>query len=671
MHDRRGARAAADRAQGSGLTERGHVAAAALALAGVASHLVLRFATDVSTSVANAPLVIVLAVAGAPLVLALLWRALHGEFGSDHLAGVSIVTSVLLHQYLAGAIVVLMLAGGNALEQLAVARAASVLRALAKRVPTIAHRRHGSGFEDVPVDDIVVGDELSLLPHEICPVDGDVIEGHGAMDESYLTGEPFTISKGPGSAVLSGAINGDSSLAIRTTRVAADSRFARIMRVMRDAEQRRPALRRVGDQLGAIYTPAALTLAAAAWWWSGQPERFLSVVVVATPCPLIIGIPVAIIGAISTAARRGIVVKDPAALEQIALCRTIIFDKTGTLTYGRPMLSGEDYARPWTRDRVLPLVASLERYSRHPLADAIVRAAETAGYPLPVVERLREEPGAGLVGTVDGLEVRITSRARTAQRFTLPPEEPSGLECVVLVDDQLAATFHFHDIPRTDSRGFIMHLGPRHGFTRVLLVSGDRETEVRRLAQSVAISKVHAATSPEDKVEIVRRETAHAKTVFVGDGINDAPALLTATVGIAFGRQSDVTTEAAGIVIVDTSLTRVDELIHISRRLRTVALQSAVGGMALSVAGMGFAAAGMLTPVAGAILQEGIDLVAVLNALRTAGRRLQSDRFAQAPAKGAGTQPELGAEGAVEVRHVAEPAVEHDVQNTARRMRKA
>jgi len=617
MHDRGGTSAAAIGTPGRGLTERGHIAAAALALAGIAAHLFLRFGVNVPSTLAGAPLLAVLAIAGLPLIVALLWRGLHGQFGSDHLAGVSIVASVLLHEYLAGAIVVLMLAGGNALEQLAVTRAASVLRALARRVPTIAHRRRGSGFDNVPVGEIVVGDELSLLPHEICPVDGEVVQGHGSMDESYLTGEPFTISKGPGSIVLSGAVNGASSLAIRTTRVAADSRFARIMQVMRDAEQRRPALRRVGDQLGAIYTPAALLLAATAWWWSGQPERFLSVVVVATPCPLIIAIPVAIIGAISTAARRGIIVKDPAALEQIATCKTIIFDKTGTLTYGRPALSVEHYADGWPRERLLPLVASLERYSRHPLAGAIVRAAEAARYRLPDVERLHEEPGAGLVGSVAGSEVRITSRARVAARFTLPPEEPSGLECVVLVDDQYAALLCFHDVPRADSRGFILHLGPHHGFTRVLLVSGDRDAEVRRLAQSVAITNVHAATSPEDKVAIVTRETARAKTVFVGDGINDAPALLTATVGIAFGQQSDVTSDAAGIVVVDTSLSKVDELIHISRRLRRVALQSAIGGMALSLAGMLVAAGGMLTPVAGAVLQEAIDLVAVLNALRT------------------------------------------------------
>ncbi|HUK37431.1 MAG TPA: heavy metal translocating P-type ATPase [Vicinamibacterales bacterium] len=618
MHDRGGAEPAALGAQRRGLVERGHAAAAALALAGVAAHLILRFVWRASPAIANAPLLAVLAIAGTPLVGALLWRAAHGEFGSDHLAGISIVTSVLLHQYLAGAIVVLMLAGGNALEQMAVARAASVLRALAKRVPTVAHRRAGSGFHDVPVEAVQVGDALSMLPHEICPVDGEVIEGHGAMDESYLTGEPFTISKGPGSTVLSGAVNGESSLAIRTTRVAADSRFARIMRVMRDAEQRRPAMRRIGDELGTIYTPVALVLAAAAWWWSGQPERFLSVVIVATPCPLIIAIPVAIIGAISTAARRGIIVRDPAALEQMTLCTTMILDKTGTLTYGRPALSAEHYAPEWSRDRVLPLVASLERYSRHPLAGAIVRAAEDARCPLPDVERLHERPGSGLAGRVGGHDVAVTSRARTAGRFALPPEETSGLECVILVDDRYAATYRFHDVPRPDSRGFVVHLGPRHGFTRVLLVSGDREAEARRLAQSVAITDVYGATSPEDKVEIVQLETSRAKTLFVGDGVNDAPALLTATVGVAFGQQSDVATEAAGVVVIDTSLSKVDELIHISRRLRRVALQSAIGGMALSLGGMLLAAAGMLTPIAGAVLQEGIDLAAVLNALRTA-----------------------------------------------------
>lgn len=595
-----------------------HALVAVLALAGILAHLSLRYLTGSSASAGNLPLLAVLLIGGTPLVLRLVWKGAHGEFGSDHLAGISIVASALLNEYLAGAIVVLMLSGGETLEALAVSEATSVLRALAKRLPTLAHRRRGSAFEDVPVGDLIVGDEVSILPHEICPVDGEVVQGHGRMDESYLTGEPFSISKGPGAMVLSGAINGEASLGVRATRVAADSRYARIMRVMQEAEQRRPNLRRIGDQLGAWYTPLALAVAGLAWWVSGNPVRFLSVVVIATPCPLLIAIPVAIIGAISTAARRGIIIKDPAALEQLTLCHTMILDKTGTLTYGRPSVSEELYAPSYARETVLPAVAALERYSRHPLAGAIVKAAADAGYPLPDVEWIREEAGIGLRGKVGDSLVLVTSRSHAAARFDLPPSQPTGLECIVILDEHHAATFRFHDVPRADSRGFVGHLGPTHGFTRVLLVSGDREGEVRRLADAVSIAQIYAGTSPEEKVAIVRRETARTKTVFIGDGINDAPALMAATVGIAFGQHSDVASEAARVVIIDSSLSKVDELIHLSYRLRRVALQSAIGGMLLSGVGMVFAAVGLLSPVAGAVAQEAIDLLAVLNALRTA-----------------------------------------------------
>jgi len=573
------------------------------------------------------PLVAVLVIGGVPLVLRLLWTAAHGEFGSDQLAGISIVASVLLGEYLAGAIVVLMLSGGETLEAFAVAKATSVLRALASRLPTLAHRRTGDGFEDVPVSDLAVGDEVSIFAHEICPVDGEVVRGHGSVDESYLTGEPFSISKGPGAMILSGSINGDSALGIRATKIAADSRYAQIMRVMQEAEQRRPNLRRIGDQLGAWYTPLALTVAASAWWASGDPVRFLSVVVIATPCPLLIAIPVAIIGAISTAARRGIIVKDPAALEQLTLCRTMILDKTGTLTYGRPTLSEEFYAPPHTREAVLPLVAALERYSRHPLAGAILKAAADARLPLPNVDWIREEPGTGLHGKAGGTIVLVTNRSHAAATSHVPPGAATGLECVVILNDAYAATLRFHDVPRADSRGFVGHLAPVHGFSRVLLVSGDREPEVRRLADAVAIAQIHAGTSPEEKVVIVRRETERARTVFIGDGINDAPALLSATVGIAFGQHSNVTSEAARVVILDSSLSKVDDLIHLSYRLRRIALQSAIGGMVLSAAGMGFAAFGLLSPVMGAVAQEAIDLVAVLNALRTARWRSSRSDF--------------------------------------------
>jgi heavy metal translocating P-type ATPase len=568
------------------------------------------------------PLIAALLFGGVPLVLGLLGKLLRGEFGSDLLAGISIVTSVLLHEHLAGTLVVLMLSGGEALEAYAVRQASSVLAALAKRVPSGAHRKEGGGVTDVPLDRVAVGDVLVVFPHEICPVDGTVVEGHGSMDEAYLTGEPYRMAKTPGSEVLSGAVNGDTALTIRADRRAIDSRYAKIMQVMRDSEQHRPRLRRLGDKLGALYTPLAVGLALLAWALSGEPVRFLAVLVVATPCPLLIAIPVAIIGSISLAARRGIIIKDPAVLETIDTCRTALFDKTGTLTYGRPQLTGLHLAPGFAEREILALIASLERYSKHPLAGAVLEAARAAGAPLTNADRVSERPGEGLRGTVAGRSLQVTSRAKLAAQdpgaaAQLPPTG-GGLECVLLIDGRYAATLSFRDQPRADGASFIRHLRPRHGFERVLLVSGDRESEVRYLADLVGIPEVHAGQTPEQKVERVRAETRRARTVFLGDGINDAPALTAATVGIAFGRNSDITAEAAGAVILESSLAKVDELLHVSRRMRRIALQSAVGGMALSLVGMLLAALGLLPPVAGAVAQEVIDVLAVANALRAA-----------------------------------------------------
>jgi len=440
------------------------------------------------------------------------------------------------------------------------------------------------------------------------------------MDESYLTGEPFMMPKAPGSEVFSGAINGESALTLRASRVAVDSRYARIMNVMRDSEQRRPQLRRLGDQLGAWYTPIALGLAITAWLWSGEPIRFLAVLVVATPCPLLIGIPVAIIGAISLAAKRSIIIRDPAVLERIDRCRTIVLDKTGTLTYGEPTLT-ERFTSPGMDDAlVLQSTASLERYSKHPLARPILEAASREHLALIDANEVCERPGEGLEGRVDGRLVRGIGRRKAevmGHSSALPPVS-TGLECVILLDGRYAAAYRFHDAPREDSRSFVTHLRPRHHLERILLVSGDRESEVRYLAERVGIDQVYAGRTPEEKVAITREETRRAPTLFIGDGINDAPALVTATVGLAFGHQSEITTEAAGAVIMDTSLKRVDELFHLARRMRRIALQSAVGGMALSIVGMLIAFGGWLPPVGGAIFQEVIDLAAVLNALRAA-----------------------------------------------------
>lgn len=597
---------------------------AGISLAAIALHLALRFGpaagrTAFGLPIADVPLWIALA-SGVPLVAGLVVELARLEFRSDLLAGISIVTSVLLGEYLAGALVVLMLSGGQALEAMAVRRASFALEALARRMPSVAHLKRGDELTDVPLGEVAPGDVLVVFPHETCPVDGVVTSGRSTMNESYLTGEPYLLPKAAGAAVLSGAINGVGALTIRAAKTAVDSRHAKIMGVMRESEQRRPRLRRLGDQLGAIYTPLAVATALVAWAASGDPTRFLAVLVVATPCPLLIAIPVAVIGAVSLAARRGIVVRDPAILERIDGCRTAIFDKTGTLTYGRPRLTEVIPAPGFERDEVLAAAAGLERYSRHPLASAVVEAAAEAGLDPADADEVSEPPGEGLRGTVAGRDVRITGRKLLAARSPelardLPPLA-GGLECLAVIDGRYAAAFRFRDEPRADGRSFVRHLGPRHGVGRVLLVSGDRDAEVRYLAEKVGVAEVYSGQSPEQKLALVREETRRADTVFVGDGINDAPALTAATVGIAFGTGSDVTAEAAGAVVMDGSLGKVDELIHIGRRMRVIALQSAVGGMALSLVGMGFAAAGHLPPVAGALAQEIIDVLAVLNALR-------------------------------------------------------
>jgi heavy metal translocating P-type ATPase len=595
---------------------------ASLALAGIVVHLVLRFAFRVGAPWEEAPLLLVLALGGVPLLWDLLGKLWKREFGSDLLAGISIVTATILGQYLAGSIIVLMLSGGESLERFALKNATSALRSLAKRLPSVAHRRCGGKLTDITLEDIEVGDTLILYPHEICPADGVVIEGHGAMDESYLTGEPFRMTKTRGSAVISGAVNGDSLLVVEVTRRPADSRFARIMQVMRKSEQERPRMRRLGDQLGAWYTPLAVGVALAAWLFSGEPMRFLAVLVIATPCPLLIGIPTAIIGSISLCASRAIVIRNPSVLEQAPRCRTAIFDKTGTLTYGNPSLVEQVTTPAFRREEVLRLAASLECYSRHPLAVAILDAARREKLPLLEAHSVSEPPGKGLTGRVGERTVEITGRGRLnpAIRRELGqlPVSTGGLECVVLVDGCLAAVYRFRDAPRAESRSFIQHLGPKHLFDRLVIVSGDRESEARYLGDLVGISEIHAGKSPEEKLAFVRAETARAKTVYVGDGINDAPAMLAATVGVALGQNSDVTADAAGVVILDNSLRKVDEFLHISRRMRNIALQSALGGMVLSILGMSAAAAGWLTPIGGAILQEIIDVLAVLNAMRAA-----------------------------------------------------
>lgn len=576
------------------------------------------------------PLLALIIFGGAPIVLQLIRKVISGDFGTDMLAVLSFITGVWLGEYVAAVLIVLMLSGGQALEAYAMRKASSVLRALSDRMPSTAHRKNGDKIEEIELSEIQVGDLIIVFPHEAAPVDGVVVEGNSAMDESYMTGEPYLLSKAPGSYVLSGAMNGEAVLVIRSERRAQDSRYAQIMNVMEEAEQKRPVMRRLGDQIGAIFAPVSLLFAIGTWVVTGDPVRFLAVLVVATPCPLLIAIPITIISAISMAAKLGIIIKDPTVLERLPTCRTAIFDKTGTLTYGKPELTEILTAKDVTEDDVLRKAATLERYSKHPLASAILDAANARKLFVMDAQSVSEKQGQGLSGVVDGKLVTVTHRKKFLENnqdmdSLLPPTE-AGLECVILMDGKYAATFRFRDAPRAEGKSFISHLGPAHQFKKIMLVSGDRETEVSYLANLLGIKETLASQTPEQKVEIVRAETAKAPTLFMGDGINDAPALTAATVGIAFGQNSSVTAEAAGAVIMDNTLSKVDELIHISGAMRTIVLQSALGGMMLSVVAMGFASGGFITPVAGALLQEVIDVVAILNALRlTFGKKVEID----------------------------------------------
>lgn len=580
-----------------------------------------------SPTAVQIPLVVIVVVGGVPLVWDIVRDLIARTPGADLLAAIAIVTAVLLDEWLVAAIIVLMLSGGEALEHAATARASRVLEALAKRAPTMAHVfTEGDQTTEVNVADIQVGDRILVLPHEVCPVDGQVVSGHGSMDESYLTGEPYVISKSVGSRVLSGAINGENALVIEATHTAADSRYAQIVGVLAEAEENRPKMRRMADRIGAWYTVLALAMGILGWLVSSDPERFLSVMVIATPCPLLIAVPVAIVGAISLAARSAIIIKDPGVLERIPATTTMMFDKTGTLTYGRPRLTEVDLGPGFTREEVLRLAGSMERYSRHPLAGAVLDAARTElGEDFAEhVEQLAEKPGAGLTATVAGRRVQITSRSKAADAIDDPsaiPPEVGAMESVMIVDGRYAATLRFRDEPRVGTSQFIDHLGPRHGVTRTMLISGDTSSEVAYLAERVGIADVHAGASPERKLELVLEERQKGPVLFLGDGINDAPAMAAADVGIAFGQESDVTTEAAGAVILDSSLERLDELLHIGERMRRIALQSAIGGIVLSMIGMVLAVMGMLPPLVGAAAQEAIDLLAILNAARVVAVR--------------------------------------------------
>lgn len=571
-----------------------------------------------SIQLKSIPLLICIFLGGGPLILELVKGALKLKFNADILAGISITTSLFLDEYMAGTIVVLMLSGGQALEDMAMEKASNALDAFAKRLPNKANLFLNGQISEVELTQIKIGDEIVIKPHEVSPLDGEVVNGEGAMDESVMTGEAFLIAKSIGSKVISGSSNSETALHIKVTAVGEDTRYKKIATVMKESQEKRPEIRRLADELGAWYTPVALVIATIAGLYTSDWHRFLSVIVVATPCPLLIGIPISIIGSISVAARKGILIKNPAILERVSNISTVFLDKTGTMTEGKPSVTEVIHSDQYTEDEILSVAASLEQYSSHPLSEPIVAATKNRNLKILTSKNSKEIAGLGLTGEVEGKDILITSRKHALIKYpsmTLP-DRTSGLECVIIINNEYAGTIKLRDTLREGGSTFIQDLKNSHHIKRVALLSGDDLSEVEYLAKQVGIEEILARQSPEDKLRIIKEATAKGTTLFVGDGINDAPALAIASIGVAMGTNSDISGEASGAVILDSSLQKLDFLLHLGVRMRKIALQSAVGGMALSILGMIFAAFGHLSPVAGAMTQEAIDVLAVLNALR-------------------------------------------------------
>jgi len=579
-------------------------------------HYFAKFALEIDE---NYSLFFVLIFGGIPLLIQIFLKIIKGNLGADLIAFMALILAIYLHENVAGVLIILMLASSQALEEFASHRASFVLEALAQRMPTIAHLKSENNFFDTEIAKIKINDLIAIFPHEICPIDGEVVEGRGSMDESYLTGEPYRISKTIGSKVLSGAINGESLFVIKTEKLPADSRYGKIMEVMKQAKEQRPEIHKLADKIGAIFAPITIIIASTSYYFTHDLTNFLAVLTIATPCPLLIAVPIAIISAISISARQGIIIKDARILEKLSICTTAIFDKTGTLTFGEPNISEIIALDEFSADEILQKTASLERYSRHPLAGSILKEAQKRNLILLDAQNISEKPGYGMIGNIGEQEIIITSRKKIHefQPSKIPlPELSDGMECVIIINKKVAGILHFRDLERPESKSFISHLAPNHNFKKIILLSGDRASEVNYLAEKLGINNFFSSQSPEQKLEIVKKETQNAPTLFMGDGINDAPALMLASVGIAFGQGNNITSESSGAVILESNLLKVDELIHISIFTRKIILQSAIGGMVFSVVGMILASFGLISPSEGAIAQQIIDVVAIINALR-------------------------------------------------------
>lgn len=566
-----------------------------------------------------------LVLLGSPVVLRTLWGAFRGRFAADLVATLAILTAVVLDQPLPGLVVVLMQTGGEALESYAAGRASRAVAALEAEAPRLAWRLEGERAVEVPAEQVRVGERLLVRPGDLLPCDGVVRQGYSHVDASRLTGEPTPVTAEPGTRLLSGSTNLEGPLTIEVLAPASESQYARIVQLVRSAEASKSPLQRMADRYATYFTPLTLLVCLAAWLGSHDPSRLLAVLVVATPCPLILAAPVAMIGGINRAARRSIIIRHGDALERLGQVQAAVLDKTGTLTIGRPAVSAVLPLAPFTAEEVLALAAAADSGSSHLVARSVVQAAIDEGVSLPPATGIAESPGQGVTGRVGGRQVTFGSHAYVLSRH---PElagawtdaEASGLRAWLAVDGAAAGILEFADRLRPQARALVTGL-ERLGIRRILLVTGDHHGHALQVARAAGIAEVRADQLPADKVRVVEElEAGGTRVLMVGDGTNDAPALMRATVGAALAAHGGgITAEAADLVVLADDPSRVTEAIAISRRTLRIARQSVWAGLGLSGLAMGLAALGYIPPTAGALLQEGIDVAVILNALRASG----------------------------------------------------
>jgi heavy metal translocating P-type ATPase len=564
---------------------------------------------------------------GLPVASRTLAAALRGRFAADLVAALAILGALFLDQPLAGLVVVLMQTGGEALERYAEGRASRAVRELEAAAPRVAHRWVGTMVEDIAADAILVGDRLLVRPGEMLPCDAEVVEGRSDVDTSRLTGEALPCRAEAGVHLPSGSVNGDGSLTVRAVAVAGESQYARIVELVRSAQASKTPLQRLADRYAVWFTPLTLGVCVVAWLISRNPDRVLAVLVVATPCPLILATPVAIVGGLNRAARRQIIFRHGTALEQLGSVTFGVFDKTGTLTVGRPRVAHISPVPPFTEIEVLRFAAAVEQASGHLLARTIVEEALRRLVPLGRAYHVVESPGQGIEGEVDGRAVAVGGwsfivgrHPKTDTDLAPVASGGSGLRAYVAVEGRGAGSLEFADEIRPGMHEFLARLRD-FGVRRTLLLSGDNQANADAVARAVGLDAAKGDLLPADKLAYVQRLTKQGERVLmVGDGTNDAPALSMATVGIALAAHGGgVTAEAADAVVLADDPARIAEAVAISRDTMRIARQSIGVGLSLSAVAMGLAAAGFIPPVLGAALQELIDVGVIVNALRAAG----------------------------------------------------